>query len=353
MKRNDVILVFSLILVFGLNTVSFAKSRREFFYSEAIDNYTIIDQVSAWSSLHNKAYQEHFEKEFGLTNSDKSLLSDYKKIREKYIIKPDVKVHHLFPSNSIYLDTFSRAFFTADTMSEAYKNLKEVVGEQDHKFLLEFYQVMLKKTKPWRQQSQSFQSHIKSFEKEFKKGKGKQSVKKLIKFFNLDKKEFRKIYYSFAWAPEFEQPSVEFMSNIMLIKINPVDKMASPNFSIIMSEIVDALLDAQSDSQKLSFSTQFLKECKIQNMPSSLKLKWPLSVAAGAITFSSFKNKKDFKIAKVWSKNPWVQSYSQILFTVLEKSIKRRDHLMGKFLTESAVSCQNLINLSDFISGLK
>jgi hypothetical protein len=351
MKRIGTSLVF--ILVFGLTTVSFAKSRREFFYSEAIDNYTIIDQISAWSPLHNKAYQEKFENEFGLTNSVKNLLNDYKKIREKYIIKPDLKAQHLFPSNSIYLDTFSRAFFTADTMSEAYKNLKDVVGEEDHKFLLDFYDVMLKKIKPWRQQSQSFQNHIKLFEKEFKKGKGRQTIKKLINFFNLDKKEFRKIYYSFAWAPEFEQPSVEFMSNIMLIKINPVDKMARPDFSIIMSEIVDALLDAQSDSQKASFSSQFLKECKIKNMPSSLKLKWPLSIAAGAIVYSSHKNKKDFNIAKEWSKNPWVQSYSQILFILIEKSMKRRDHLMGKFLTESAVCCQNLINLSDFISGLE
>ena len=238
-------------------------------------------------------------------------------------------------------------------MTEAYKNLKEVVGESDHKFLLDFYEHFLKRIRAWRQEAQSFRSHIKNFEKLFKKGKGPQSVKKYIKFFNLDKKEFRKIYYTFAWAPEFEKTTVDFMSNILVIKINPIAKMANPDFSIIMTEIVDALLDAQSESQKASFSSQFKKECNISKMPASLIYKWPLSVVAGALIFELNLKKKEFNLSKEWSKNPWVQSYSQILFSQFERALKRRDHLMGSFLKESALSCQNLVNLSGFLSSLK
>jgi hypothetical protein len=329
-----------------------AKSRKKFFYSEAIDNFTIIDQISGWSPLHHKSYKTNFKKDFKITNSEEGMLKDYIKIRQKYLIKPHHVNNHLFPSESIYLDTFSRAFFIADTMSEAYKNLKEVIGEKDHLFMIEFYDHFLKRIRTWRQEGQAFHNHLKSFEKKFKKGKGEQIVKKLIKFFNLDKKEFRKVYYAFAWAPEFEKPSVNFMSNILLIKINPIAKMADPDFSIIMTEIVNALLEAQSESQKVAFSAQFLKECTSKKMPASLVFKWPLAIAAGAMSFSYHLEKKDFKFANEWSKNPWVQTYSQLLFSLLEKSLKRKDHLMGSFMQEAAVSCQNLINLSSFLSGL-
>ena len=143
------------------------------------------------------------------------------------------------------------------------------------------------------------------------------------------------------------------MSNILVIKINPIAKMANPDFSIIMTEIVDALLDAQSESQKASFSSQFKKECNISKMPASLIYKWPLSVVAGALIFELNLKKKEFNLSKEWSKNPWVQSYSQILFSQFERALKRRDHLMGSFLKESALSCQNLVNLSGFLSSLK
>jgi hypothetical protein len=350
MKNYQIIFIFLITL---LMNNSFAKSRRTFFYSEAIDNFSMIDQISGWSALHNKSYHNSFEKNYKFTTQDKSLIENYIKIRKKYLIRPEVKNHHLFPSKSIHLDTFSRAFFTANTMTEAYLNLKEVVGDKDHQFLTEFYDYFLKRIKPWRQEGQAFHSHLKAFEKKFKKGKGPQTVKKFIKFLNLDKKEFRKLYYTFTWAPEFEPTSVEFMSNILLIKINPIAKMANPNFANIMTEIVDSLLDAQTESQKTSFSTQFNKECNAKKMPASLIFKWPLAVAGGAILFTSNMNKKDFRISKEWSKNPWVQSYSQLIFAQLEKSLKRKDHLMGTFMKESAVTCQNLVNLSDFLSGLK
>lgn len=349
-------LIFSLMLFFAFGpTAEAKKNRKEYFYSESIDYFNMLDQISAWSPHHQKIYRQQFEEKFGWNQQDELISQKYILIRKKYLhkIKREEIGNFLFPQSSIDMDLFSRAFYSADTLNEGLLNLQRAIPSKEFRVIKEFFQHFIPKVQPWNLEAKTFTTHLKNYKKQFEKGKGHQIVRKMKTFFNLDKKEMSKIHFAFVWIPEHSRPEVEMMSNVFVVKIHPTTGMAKPDFFHIMSEIVDAMMDAQKEGQKAAFTTQFIKECQVSHLPTHLVFKWPMAVAAGGIWFQSNLLKKEFSLASDWSKNPWVQNYAQQLFPLVERGTKSRDHIMGKFLKQSGLICQNLVNLSGFLQGLQ
>ena len=124
------LLAFCLVI---FSTFAFAELKIEhgvqIYYSEAIDVFEISDNLVLGEYKEND-YHRYWASNLGLESSEKSLLSKYNKLREKYY--PDFLQKNEMPEmgNSLFSpssmntpDRFAQTFYTSESVDEALKKL--------------------------------------------------------------------------------------------------------------------------------------------------------------------------------------------------------------------------------------
>jgi hypothetical protein len=216
------------------------------------------------------------------------------------------------------------------------------------KFLESFYNHFLPKMKELLGESELFRAATKVSDKEFNKGKLKNVIRTVISFLNLKKIRGKmKIYY--VWLPPGELPYVRYVGYNVLLGFNPVYTANFADHSYLLEAVVKSLFAVMPESDKHTFSKQFLSVC---TPPEKLKrlqcFQKPLVLALGSMMYEEKIEKKKFSISKQWSLSPWVSSYSKLLFQLVKERIKKKETIGGGFIRMAAKECSSLSQISNF-----
>ncbi len=136
-------------LVFILfSPLAFAGVQIEVTYLEPADIFDIMDNVSQWwPGFTEIEYQKHWEKKFGSNVKDKELLKKYGSFREKYYDDPDQKEKDPLKNRNgffstlgaINADPVAEAFYSSNSVTEAYGKLRKTITSDEIGFLKGFY----------------------------------------------------------------------------------------------------------------------------------------------------------------------------------------------------------------------
>jgi len=323
-------------------------------YSEAVDVFEIMDNASMWHESSDSGYYKHFKKKFELSDKDQSLLEEYKKLRLKYYRPVAVSENTgLFNNNfDLPLTSFANAFYSSKSIGEALNVLAtRTISATEKKFLVTFYKHFQDKITTMVRESAAFRSKIQEVQKVFKKGKVDAVVGKSFKFLNIDKTiKGIKIYP--VWYPEDLEPRILNVGTVIILRANPINKWDSVKINELVEKAIELLLVIQSNNQKDNFSKIFLNKCQIKSNIALIDVfSSPLAVVLGKMFFEQNVLKKQFNQYREWSIHPWVNVYSKMLFSLVEKSLKEKETIeSSEFVTNAAAICNDLVTLNTFLS---
>ena len=339
-----------LILCLTLSTHVLARKKSTFKYSEAVDVFEIVDNLSRWHEKREAAYQKHWMEKLELDSTDKSLLEDWGKIRVKYH-KSVNSGGELFPMLSTPADFFSNAFYSSTSVGEALKKLKKKLTKEEMSFLANLFKHFQKRISSMVSQSVAFKSQVPHFEKQYKKLKYDPVLRKAKRFIEVPR-WYKKNTVYFVWYPKELEAKIRAIAPYIIIYVHP-DNLGKLEMYKIAEAVVQSYFDTWPSSQKESLSRRFLETCPRAKKlaPQDVMLR-PISSVFGQLMVSKKKNRKGFRM-RLNEMNPWVEHFALSLFPKAEGAIKRREKVHGPFWSESALHCQSLVKLSDYISSFK
>jgi hypothetical protein len=322
-------------------------------YSEATDVFQLMDHVTGFK-LSLPIYAQVWAKKFPLTVQDRNLFSDYIKLRKRYYQQKEFKSFDqsklLF--SHIYVpqfDKFADAFYTSRSVGEALKKLKRTLKPNELTFLANFYKHYQPKISQFIKESTLFSQKLKSINKQLKKIKLAQTMKKMGQFLGVPKK-LMNLQLLFVWWPAKVGPQVTYGHNVVLLHYNPISQTENIDMQTIAEMVMKAFIFRMPYNQKENLSKRFFSECRPRKIDSENILQTPLMVLAGKImAHKASVKKKEFNLYQQWDDNPWVNLYAKTLYPALESALQRREMISVHFISQAAQMCREILVVEKYL----
>lgn len=321
-------------------------------YSEATDVFEIMDNISMWQKGSRQSYLKHWKTLGDTQSKDHKLISEYVALRKKYTKKQRISQTVIFSSAEYYPSFFEQAFYSSKSIQQAFLKLKKNkrFKNKDLNFLKKFYQHFKPRISLMVKESALFRSQLKKISKIFKKKRAVKTLGHAASFFGHKKKK-KKLKLLFVWWPKKQDPIVDIKGDYLILRFNPLTALQDISIEDIMVIAVEGFMRSQSLNQKENLSKIFKETCHpgssviTQNI-----LELPLAVVLGKILFKKNAQKKKFKTYQKWFDDTWVNTYAQILFPLVESTIKNKETVSGEFIHSAAKLCRNLVEVGTFLS---
>ena len=332
----------------------------EVFYSESADIFEILDNLSDWwPEFVWKEYQEYWLNNFALNKSDRVLLKKYSKIRKKYYNDIDGKEGHplknrngfFSTAGSIDADPVAKAFYSSNLLEEALLKVKKIVSKEEYEFLVKFYAAFSGRyTKLIEESKSGFQGSIQKTKGSLSNPKISEYFNKVASFYNVNERlQYRVLY---VWWPPLSRTNATPTGLFLVMRQNPL-KHKNLDFSdIVAHEINHSISAHQPIEQKKWLTDEFLKICPIQDKLKRYRImEEPLAVTFGQLVFNEKFRSKKFSISENLYRNPWINSFSRIIFLPLKTRFESGEKIIDGFIPEAAGLCKDVLDASKKIGG--
>ncbi len=324
------------------------------YYSEATDVFNLMDHVSNFRFNKLPIYRQQWERKFPISLEEQNLFKRYIQLRHKYYKSRKLEgfdqnkllfTHQFIPQ----FDFIADCFYTSRSVAEAFKKLRKKLKPEELKFLTTFYKHFQKKIGFFLKESTQFSQKLKALNKEIKKYKLQQTIKKMANFLGVAKRNMQ-FNMQFVWWPSEQGPLVTYGHNVVLLHYNPISQTDAIDIKQIAEMVMRAVIYRMPFNLKQNLSKRFFQECKPQGINYENILERPLMVLAGAIyAEKNIKKKKEFNLFEHWDDNPWVNAYVKMIFPALEQAFSRKENISVSFIQNAAAACSELVTLSKYM----
>lgn len=353
-----------LVLTIFFATTVHAKVKIVVEYSEASNYFDIMDNVSNWwDGFTEIEYSKEWEKRNGSNSElDIQFFSKYKELREKFYDDPDQKEKDPLKNrngffsmqSSATADPIAEAFYSSQTMDDAYQKLEAKLSKDDISFLKSFYDHFRAKAQTFLKESEKFQTILPQVRKALTGEKVNNYFAQVAAFYNVKPSlEYR---ISFVWFPAIKRSMASPTGNFLVMRYNPIEdlKMAATDTDIAFHEIVHVISNHQSLEQKKSITDAFLKNCDVKDQLKKLTiLEEPLAVVFGQIIFLKKFNPTKLKLDQSLYNNPWISVYAKLLHPVAEDYLKNKKTINDDFFQPAGRICNELVKASMKVTAVK
>lgn len=164
-------------------------------YSKSADIFELMDNVSNWwPDFTEEEYEKFWMKNIKSQPEDKQFFQKYTALREKYYNDPDqkeknpLKNRNGFFSNSgsNEADPYAEAFYSSDTLEEAYEKLEKKITPADLEFVKKFYQHFQRRYEFLiKDDGKAFEGSIAMVENVFENNGVQKYFENVVKFYNV------------------------------------------------------------------------------------------------------------------------------------------------------------------------
>lgn len=341
-------LLYLPFITFFIAGPAFSKVSISAHYREPANSFDIVDCVSKWwdGTFCNDegAYQKEWENRFGISDEDRNLFKKYDSFRRKYFHGmglPNVETNiadGLFSKRrAIDEDPVAPAFYSSQTLEEAYTKLSKITSKEDLDLLRSIHAHFKPQLQVLLGESRQFQVKAEKLNRRLQDIRYQKFFTDIARYYEtkLD------IHYEvlFSWWPPVERDNASPTDRFLILRKNPLKHINWSEEDIVFHEIVHTISARQPQENKERHSNDFLKICPINGrLPVGQILEEVLAVAIGQIYFlNRFDPKSLVWESKLYSK-PWVSSFAKIVYPVLRDEIES-----GKiFTSETAVKLGKL-----------
>ena len=353
-----------IFLVFLVHTHSAFSStmKIQVEYSESADTFELLDNSSNWwPDFVDPEYHSFWQRNFGLTKSEKNLFEKYKKIRKKYYNDPDqdeknpLKNRNGFFSTlgSITADPFAEAFYSSNTLKESYQKLSKILSAEELKFVEGFFENFRSKIESTIAKNKTgFEKSIELTKKSTSKDGVEAYFTKVSNFYNV--KTDLNYRVLFVWMPPVKRSHATPTGQYLVIRSNP-DVHKETDFSeIVAHEIVHVISSFQSLEQKKILTEKFLSLCPLgAKISPKLKkyviLEEPLAVNLGQLFYSEKFQDKKMELSDNLYNNPWINTFARIIYSPLKKRFEKGERLDQGFVDDAGKLCNDLYQAAGFL----
>ncbi len=326
----------------------------QIYYSEAIDVFEISDHLVLGEYKEND-YHRYWVSNLGLSSSEKSLLSKYKRLREKYY--PDFLQRNEIPEigNSLFSpaimnspDRFAQTFYTSESVDEALKKLATSIMTIDEvKFLAEFFRTLKPKISSMVKESAMFKGKMVELNRSLNSDRPKRLLRNAAKFLAVSDRYPDDLPLFFVWWPALSKPQIDLVGSFAILRFNPIQHTQDLKEDTLVQKAIEAFLIKQSKNQKENLSKQFLLGCDPRNfLKAEDVLQNPLATVLGRMSLEEEKLQKDFDLSQDWKLGHWGNSYARLLYPVVKGLSKNgKETINGSFITKASLLCQDLVNI--------
>jgi hypothetical protein len=260
-------------------------------YKIAADYFYLMDQVGQAipKFFLIKDYLDFWQEKFELSEYDKDLLQKYRTLRNKYIKINDMPgfgmaletvkntPKNLFaPAPNFIEDPIAFAFFSSDSIDQALEKIKNIISQEEHKFIHDFFEYFIPKI----QQIISLNSG-KKLQEQIKKQNDFLSSNKVITHLESIRKFYNSTTYDsealIVWRPANGGFCASCYGPYIIIQLSPEILPLDQNLfmiymGVVMHEATHAFSCRASKEQKLRLTKTFMDKCKkltnLQTTPS-------------------------------------------------------------------------------------
>lgn len=330
----------------------------EFAYSESANIFDLMDNVSNWwPGFTDPEYQEYWKKNIGLSDADLDVFKKYKVFRQKYYNDPDQTPND--PKNNrngffstvgaLYADPVAEAFYSSDTLEEAYIKLKDLITNDELSFLRDFYITFENKFRPLVVESKKvFPSILQKAEANLKGEKVRDYINKVRRFYSV--KEDLKYRVLYVWWPPKKWTNAVPVGPFLVMRYNPEKHAKNNDSEIVVHEIIHTISSYQSLEQKRELTDQFLKVCPVENQLRRYQiLEEPMAVVFGQIIFNRKFRDPNFSISEKLYNNKWITTYSRLVYDPLAQSFEKNETINDSFIDQASIICSDLLEASKLL----
>lgn len=314
--------IFSLF--FSLHTEARSSFKDLLNYSASGDVFELLTTLSEELKTNDDGViKKYWISKFGLSRDEKKHLENFQTIRMKY------------KQQFTPFDKFSLSFYRSKTLDEAVKTLSKVLKEEDLKIVITSLRALKSNAQKIIGESSIFEGKIDQLEKIRKREGLKKTYSKLFKFFSYKSNYKTKVF--FTWWPEGYEPKIDFIQNIIFIKISPLADLESfLTQKKLISLLVKSLFLAQSPNQIKNMEKILYKDCMQKDIETSLYN------AMGHLYLGALTKKKAFDPHRETYRDKRDHILSVLFFDMFEREIKNRGKFYGNFVNEVANICKLL-----------
>ncbi len=339
-----------MVLFVFLCSAAFGKVSIEAKYREAGNAFDILDCVSGWWDFSfcndGGSYQEEWKKRFSISNDDKVLFNQYDALRKKYFQGLGLPKQEFIPDDGIFAkraslteDLVAPAFYSSNSLDEAYSKLSKIIDEADLKFLQAFHNHFRPKLQTLLNESKAFKKAAESLNRELQDKRYQKFFKKVSSYYGIQ----LDIEYEvlFSWWPPIERDNASPTGQYLVLRKNPIKHLSWDDKDIVFHEVVHTISARQPQEKKYSLSKKFLENCPVEaRMPRGHILEEPLAVAIGQIYFLSLFHPGSIRWeSKLYSK-PWISSFAKVIYPLIKEEIESGK----KFSADTAAGLGKLCN---------
>ncbi len=312
-----------LVALFFIVQVSHAKSnfRDLLNYSTSGDVFNLLSTLNEeLKKTDDGVIKKYWISRFGLSREEKSHLENFNIIRLKY------------KQQFTPFDKFSLAFYRSQSVDEAVKKLSKFLKSEDLKTVVKSLRALRANAQKIIGESSIFQGKIEQVQKKRKRQGVTKAYNKLFKFFSYKRSYKTKIF--FTWWPSDRKPQVEFIQNVVFIRISPLKDIETfLSKDRLISILVKSLFMAQSPNQIKSMEKIIYKDCKQRDIETSLYN------AMGKLYLESLIQRKKFDPMKLEYDSKRDQALTLLFFDLFDRQMANRAKFYGNFVNNVAKIC--------------
>lgn len=338
-------------------SVSSATVKIQVVYSESANIFDVMDNVSNWwPGFCEEEYQKYWSKKLPLTAKDKDLFEKYRTIRERHYNDPDQAEkdplknrNGLFASlGAINADPVAEAFYSSDTLDEAFEKLKNTLKPDDLAFLRGFYLAFADRFKALLKESEPFKQVAKHMMGTLQKPGIDAYFEKVARFYRVKTDINYRVLY--IWWPPLDRTNASPTGKYLLMRYNPVLHFedAKLDSDVVFHEVVHTISARQDLAQKQNLTKEFIADCDTHRKIKRMNiLEEPLAVALGQSLFNQQFEPSRYKYGSVWYTEKWTNMFSKLIYPTVKEEFESGRTLTDGFITKAAKHCNEFMVVVD------
>ena len=352
-KWNCLLLFGFLSSFFPAGKPAFGSVKIQVAYSESANIFDIMDNVSNWfPGFCEETYQEYWNKKYPLSSKDSELFAKYKSIRERYYNDPDQLERDPLKNrngmfallSTITADPLGEAFYSSETLDEAFVKLVNIIKSEEIDFLKGFYSTFADRYKPILSESDPFRQVANQVSKSIVKQKIASYFKKVSSYFKVKANmEYRVL---FTWWPPNNRSNASPTGSFLIMRYNPVTDLESAKSStdIIFHEIVHTISARQDLAQKQTLTKEFVTLCDTKGAIKKLTLlEEPLAVVIGQALFLQTFQPKNYNYDSNWYNEKWVNLFSKLIYQDVKDEFNAGRTISDGLIPRVAKRCKEVL----------
>jgi hypothetical protein len=321
-------------------------------YSKSADIFEFLDNVSNWwPGFTEEEYVKHWNRSVKSEPNDKGLFVKCARLREKYYNDPDqkekdpLKNKNGFFSNSGSLDAdpFADAFYSSNSLEEAFQKLEKLLSTQDMEFVKMFYEHFRSRSESLIvNDGKDFSGSIKLVNEKLKTSEITRYFEGVTKFYKVESGFKYRVLYT--WWPPISRTNASPTGRYLIMRNHPIKHKDRDDSDIVAHEIIHTISTGQSVAQKLKLTQEFLKSCPVQDkLKKLLILEEPMAVVFGQLIFVQKFNPNHFSTSENLYNNPWINTFSRLIFEPLKSRFEKGETINDGFIRDASKICVDLL----------